>query len=401
MGTNLLSRLVEQNNGKIVLFVMDGLGGVPLEPGGLTALEAAKTPNLDSLATDGICGLHQPVRPGVTPGSGPSHLALFGYDPVQYQVGRGVLSALGIDFELGSHDVAARGNFCTVDKEGIVQDRRAGRIPTELNRRLSRRLQEIEIEDLELYVETVKEYRLLLVLRGQGLSGAVGDTDPQETGVHPHEPVALERDAERTAGLVKRFVSKVREELAGRDFANLVLLRGFSKLPQWPSFRERFGLSALAIAAYPMYRGVAKLVGMEALQVDGGLEAEIDALAEHWDAYDFYFVHFKPIDSAGEDGDWARKIALIEEADRTIPRLRDLNPDVLIVTGDHSTPSALRYHSWHPVPTVLWSPHCRSDLVAKFGERTCMSGGLGPRFPASDLMPLALGNAKRLSKFGA
>lgn len=401
MELDFIQRLIGPNQAKIVLLVMDGLGGLPLEPQGDTALEAARTPNLDRLAAESLCGLHQPVGPGITPGSGPSHLALFGYDPVKYQVGRGVLSALGIDFDLTPNDVAARGNFCTLDEDGRVADRRAGRIPTEVNRELCALLRDIELPGVELFVQPVKEYRFLLVLRGEGLSGDLADTDPQDVGEKPLDPEPGSPEADETAGLVREFLGQARDILAGQDPANMVLLRGFSKLPDWPSFEQAFGLRAAAIAGYPMYRGVAKLVGMDVLQTGSEPDEEWSVLEAHWDDYDFFFLHVKRIDSAGEDGDFARKASLIEEVDTLLPRLRRLEPDVLLVTGDHSTPALLKYHSWHPVPVLLWSRHCRADRVDQFGERACMAGGLGPRIPAVDLMPLALANARRLEKFGA
>jgi 2,3-bisphosphoglycerate-independent phosphoglycerate mutase len=401
MDFEIIRELVEPADTKIVLMVLDGLGGLPSERGGATELESAETPVLDRLATDGICGLHQPVGTGITPGSGPSHLALFGYDPLRYDVGRGVLSALGIDFDLGRNDVAARGNFCTLDDQGRVVDRRAGRIPTEVNRDLCERLREIELPGVELFVETVKEYRLLLVLRGEGLSGELADTDPQETGEQPLYPEPLSAEAEKTASLVTEFLDQARRILTDHHPANMVLLRGFSKPPEWPSSEQVFGLRAAAIAAYPMYRGVAKLVGMDVLAGGLSVEEELQTLETHWDDYDYFFLHVKPTDSAGEDGDFGRKVQLIEEVDAQIPRLLKLEPDVLVVTGDHSTPSLLKYHSWHPVPVLLWSKYCRADSVNRFGERACMGGGLGPRIPAVDLMPLAMANALRLQKFGA
>jgi 2,3-bisphosphoglycerate-independent phosphoglycerate mutase len=401
MKLDFVKELIEPAETKIVLLVMDGLGGVPQEAGGPTELEAAKTPNLDSLAAQSICGLHQPVAPGITPGSGPSHLALFGYDPIEYQVGRGVLSALGIDFDLTFQDVAARGNFCTLDEDGRVADRRAGRISTEKNRQLCELLREIELLGVEIFVKPVKEYRFLLVLRGTGLSGDVSDTDPQDVGEEPVQPEAGAREAEATARLVRQFLDQAQEILADHHPANMVLLRGFSKRPSWPSMETVFGLRSAAIAAYPMYRGVAKLVGMQILDTGENVEEEFDVLEDHWDDFDFFFLHVKRIDSAGEDGDFERKVRLIEEADKLVPRMMALEPDVIIVTGDHSTPSLLRYHSWHPVPVLLHSKYCRPDGVAEFGERACLAGGLGPRIPASNLMPLALANARRLQKFGA
>jgi 2,3-bisphosphoglycerate-independent phosphoglycerate mutase len=393
--------LIEPGNTKIVLLVLDGLGGLSLEPNGQTELEAAHTPNLDELAARGICGLHQPVGPGITPGSGPSHLALFGYDPVEYQVGRGVLAALGIGFDLVPQDVAARGNFCTLDQDGKVVDRRAGRIPTERNEELCALLRQIDLPGVEVFVETVKEYRLLLVLRGNGLGQEVEDTDPQKVGVRPLVPKAGSVEAEETTRLVRLFLDRAREILADQYPANMVLLRGFSRRPRWPSFEEVFGPRAAAIASYPMYRGVAQLVGMQVLETGPTLDDRLDVLRGHWEDHDFFFLHVKRIDSAGEDGDFERKVKLVEEVDEVLPDLMSLGPDVLLVTGDHSTPAILKHHSWHPVPVLLWSKHCRPDSVERFGERACMGGGLGPRIPATDLMPLALANALRLRKFGA
>lgn len=401
MELEIIQKLKTTAKTKIVLLVLDGLGGLPTGDEKKTALEAASTPKLDALARRSICGLHVPVGAGITPGSGPGHLALFGYDPIRYQVGRGVLSALGIDFDLKPGDVAARGNFCTVDTEGRVTDRRAGRISTEKNRELCRALQQIELPNAEVIIETVKEHRFLLVLRGEGLNGNVHDTDPQDTGVKPHEPRALTDAAHKTANLVSDFLRQASGILSDHHPANMVLLRGFASLPDWPSFYEAFGLRGVAIAAYPMYRGVARLVGMDTTENPDDLTEELHQLERVWNDYDFFFVHVKQTDKAGEDGDYAQRIETIEEIDQAIPRLLDLNPDVLIVTGDHSTPSALKSHSWHPVPVLLWSAICRPDDVTQFGERACIAGGLGPRFPAVDLMPLALANAQRLEKFGA
>lgn len=386
---------------KIVLLVLDGVGGLPMDNDGPTELEAANTPHLDRLAAQSICGLHEPIGAGITPGSGPGHLALFGYDPRKYQIGRGVLSALGIGFDLKKTDVAARGNFCTLDAAGNVVDRRAGRIPTEKNKELLERLRQIELPDAEVFLKAVKDYRMLLVLRGKNLGADLADTDPQETGVPPLEPQARSPQAEETARLVEEFLCRTREILADETPANMLLLRGFAKLPDWPTLPQVYGLKSAAIASYPMYRGVARLVGMESLDSDGTLEGEFDILEEYWDDFDYFFVHVKPIDSAGEDGDFERKVRHIEEADAHIPRVLDLKPDVLVVTGDHSTPSKMKYHSWHPVPTLLQSTYCRPDNVKAFGERACINGGLGPRIPVTDLMPLAMAHAERLEKFGA
>jgi 2,3-bisphosphoglycerate-independent phosphoglycerate mutase len=401
MDFELIKRLARPAHTKIVMLVMDGLGGLPGDSGHGTELEAAETPHLDSLAAKGVCGLHQPVAAGITPGSGPAHLALFGYDPLRYEVGRGVLAALGIGFDLQPGDVAARGNFCTLDDQGRVSDRRAGRIATELCRDLCGKLRDISLEGVRIFVEPVKEYRFLLVLRGDNLRGDIADTDPQKVGAEPLPPEALSANAQTTADIVARFLDAARERLAGEHPANMVLLRGFSQRPQWPTMPEIFGLRPAAVAGYPMYRGVSRLLGMEVLETGAAVDEELETLRKNWHAYDFFYMHVKKTDSAGEDGDFERKVALIEEVDRDLPRLLDLKPDVLVVTGDHSTPAALKSHSWHPVPVLLHSRTCRPDDVNRFGERACMNGGLGARFPATDLMALALAHAGRLAKFGA
>ncbi len=393
--------LAKKNDSKIVLMVIDGLGGLPQKLGGKTELETAKTPHLDQLAREGICGLHEPVRPGITPGSGPAHLGVFGYDPITYRVGRGVLAALGIGFDLRHADVAARGNFCTIDKAGLVTDRRAGRIPTETNEKLCKILSDIKLSEGEIFVRPVKEYRFLVVLRGDDLSGEIADTDPQETGVEPLAVKPLSDKAAKTAKLVTEFIDQAREKLAAHEPANMALMRGFSQRPDWPAFPDNFGVRAAAIAAYPMYRGVASLVGMDVLKTGEHVEDEFATLEQHWSEYDFFYIHVKKTDSAGEDGDFDRKVKLIEEADSLVPRLRKLNPDVVVVTGDHSTPSMMKSHSWHPVPALLWSKDCRADTVSQFGEQACLAGALGARFPAVDLMPLAMANVHRLEKFGA
>jgi len=397
---DLMRELHISGQAKILFLVMDGLGGLPLEPGGPTELEAAHTPNLDALARESICGLSLPVGPGITPGSGPGHLALFGYDPFRYEIGRGVLEACGIGFPLEKDDLAARGNFCTVDAEGRIVDRRAGRIPTEKCVELVAMLRQITLPGVEVFVEPVQDYRFVLVVRGPGLVAELSETDPQQLGVPPLPVKALSPPAEATAALVNEWIAQARQILANQHPANMVLLRGLSKEPGLPQMSDIYGLRPAAIATYPMYRGVAKLVGMDVLPTGDSIEDEIATLKEHWEEYDFFYFHVKKTDSAGEDGDFARKVSIIEHVDEVLPEILALKPAVVIVTGDHSTPALLKSHSWHPVPTLLWSPYCRADEVTKFGERACMRGGLGT-FPATDLLPLAMANALRLTKYGA
>ena len=396
----LVRELVEKNGSKIVMLVADGLGGLPMEPGGRTELETATTPHLDALARRGTSGLSVPVLPGITPGSGPGHLGLFGYDPLAFKIGRGALEATGIGFELGPDDVAARGNFCTLDSAGLISDRRAGRIPSEESFKVVERLQGVKIAGVETFVKPVKEHRFVVVFRGKGLDGAVADTDPQATGVPPLDPVAVSPAAQRTAEVATEFVRQARAILADEKKANGMVLRGFAAKPQLPSYLDLYGLRAAAIAVYPMYKGLAQLAGMTLVGKAQSLDEQIDALETCWKEYDFFFLHFKYTDSTGEDGAFEQKVKRIEELDRAIPRIEKLKPDVLIVTGDHSTPSRLKSHSWHPVPTLLVADTCRPDGLEKFSERECLRGGFG-QFPAKHLMLLAMAHALRFGKYGA
>jgi len=399
-----LRPLLQDNGSKILLFVWDGVGGITSGPNGETELQAARTPNADRLVTGGICGLLESVYPGVTPGSGPGHLGLFGYDPIEYEIGRGALEATGVGFDLEHSDVAARLNFCTLDAGGNITDRRAGRISTDKSAKVVEKLaaQIKEVDGVEVLWSPVKEHRALLVLRGEGLSDGVEDTDPQQTGVPPLEVRTTDDSEEtaRTAKVVREVLSRAFEVLADEERANGILARGFAKKPNWPSMAERFGLKAAVVAGTPMYRGVAKLVGMEVLDAWNDVEKDVASLAAHWDEYDFFFLHYKHTDKAGEDGDFEAKVKAIEEADGALPALEKLRPDVLIVTADHSTPSAMKSHSWHPVPVLLSARTVRRDAVDRFDEIACAGGGLGLR-PSTHLMPLALAHAGRLAKFGA
>ena len=396
----LTRELNVQNNNKIVMLVADGLGGLPVQSLGPTELEAAKTPHLDALVEYGTCGSSIPVKPGISPGSGPGHLGLFGYDPLQYLIGRGALEATGIGFHLGPQDVAIRCNFCTLDNNGNITDRRAGRIPTEQSAPLAVRLREVSLPGIEVFVEPVKEHRFVVVLRGEGLGGDVADTDPQATGVPLAKPAARNDQSRRTAEVAAEFALQGAALLADQSAANAFSMRGFSARPSLPSFQEVYGLRAAAVAVYPMYKGLAKLVGMEIVGDAKTLSDQMEIVKEHWEQYDFFFVHFKYTDSTGEDGDFDAKVKRIEEFDAAIPKISALKPSVTIVTGDHSTPSLLKAHSWHSVPTLIASDHCRPDRCKTFGEADCLAGGLG-QFEAKYLMPLALAHAGRMGKFGA
>jgi 2,3-bisphosphoglycerate-independent phosphoglycerate mutase len=381
---------------------MDGLGGLPIEVGGPTELEAARTPNMDRLASEGVLGQVTPIRPGITPGSGPAHLALFGYDPLEYEIGRGVLESVGVGLQVGRRDVAARGNFCTLDEQGNISDRRAGRIATEEAIPLVESLKKITIPGVSTEVRHVKEYRFAVVMRGDNLNPDIDDTDPQQVGVPPLAATARSTAADHTADLFNQWIAQARQALADNPKANGMTLRGFATDPNLPTFQDSYGLNAAAISVYPMYKGVASLVGMQVVDFSGETpEAEFSALAEAWDGYDFFFIHIKKTDSKGEDGDFDGKAKVIEGVDMALPHLLDLHPEVLIITGDHSTPASLRTHSWHPVPFLLWAPaSARPDDQSSFGERACGHGGLG-KFPSMETIPLALGHAGRLEKFGA
>jgi 2,3-bisphosphoglycerate-independent phosphoglycerate mutase len=405
MSGSPLESLVLEGTTRIVLLVMDGVGDLP-DPsrGGLTPLEAARTPNLDAVAPGAALGRLQPVAAGITPGSGPGHLALFGYDPIATQVGRGVLEALGAGMELRGGDVAARANFCTVDGAGIVTDRRAGRIPGETCARLVATLarEAGRIEDVEVMLKAGKGHRFVAVLRGPGLAGEVSDADPHREGgpIPAARPLAGGEAAAKTARVVNAFVARAAERLGGEPAANAVLLRGLSARPALPGYRERFRLRAAAIAAYPMYRGVAQLAGMDVFPVGERVSDAFAAVAARWQEFDFFFIHIKGTDMAGEDGDFAAKVAVVEEVDRALPELLALSPDVLCVTGDHSTPVAVRGHSWHPVPALVRARWCGADGAPRFHEASCRAGSLGV-LPSRDLMAVLLANAGRLDKYGA
>lgn len=398
---NLMRELTTTADTKVVLLVLDGLGGLPQEPGGPTELEFAKTPNLDGLARQGMIGLSIPIAHGIAPGSGPGHLALFGYDPVKYLIGRGVLESVGIGLELTPDDVAARGNFCTVDENLVITDRRAGRIPTDKCVELVNKLRPITLPGVEVIVEPVQDYRFALILRGKGLSDKLTETDPQKTGLKPLSVKALGPEAQRTADLANEWIARARDILKGERPANMVTLRGWAQEPGLPKLADVYHLRSVAIAVYPMYKGLASLAGMTLVQGVRNLDEQLEALKANWSSYDFFFFHYKYTDSRGEDGNFQAKAAEIEKVDAVIPRILDLKPDVLIVTGDHSTPAVWKAHSWHPVPTLLYAPGLtRRNDVSGFGETECLKGALG-QFPAVDLMPMALSYARRQIKFGA
>ncbi|MFW6148746.1 MAG: 2,3-bisphosphoglycerate-independent phosphoglycerate mutase [Atribacterota bacterium] len=398
---DIIRGLTVNSEKKIVLLVVDGIGDLPSKEG-KTALEYANTPNLDQLAIRSICGLTDPISPGITPGSGPAHLSLFGYDPIKCQIGRGVLEALGIDVELTKEDLACRGNFATINENNVITDRRAGRIPTETNKKICTLLQEkiTEIDGIKVIIKPGKEHRFVVVFRGKGLQDGISDADPQVTGKKMKYAQALKPESEESVRIVNKFIKKAREVLKDQHPANAVLLRGIARHPGLPLMSELFKLKPVAIAAYPMYRGLAKLVGMDVVKTGETIAEEFATLKEQYEQYDFFYVHIKKTDSYGEDGNYDAKVKVIEELDQNISSLIKLNPDVLVITGDHSTPAALAAHSWHPNPFLLNSDYIRVDEVKHFNENECVKGGLG-RFPAKEAMQLMLANALKLNKYGA
>ncbi len=438
MNLHQLMRDLRENNGsKIVLVVADGLGGLPIEFGGKTELETARTPNLDAMVREGVCGLSIPVLPGIAPGSGPGHLGLFGYDPLEYKIGRGILEALGINFQVGPRDVAVRGNFCTVNDKGLITDRRAGRPANERCVEMCKKMQTIRIPpsppvlrgrgaggegvdmpeappltpnpsppstgargEVEVFVEPVREHRFVVVFRGDNLGDQVNDTDPQALGVAPLFAVGEDANSQNTAKAINHFIVEACKLLKNDAPTNMVTLRGFARYPKIATMQDIYGLKSACIAVYPMYKGLARLVGMDILEGAATLAEQVDTLKKVWDRYDFFFLHYKYTDSTGEDGNFDGKVAKIEALDMEIPRIRAMNPDVVIVTGDHSTPSKLKAHSWHPVPTVLCAKTARPDGVVEFGEASCLRGGLG-QVEAKYLMSLAMAHAGRLAKYGA
>jgi 2,3-bisphosphoglycerate-independent phosphoglycerate mutase len=396
----VLHSLAVQTDSKLVMVIIDGIGGLPVQ--GKTELEGAKIPNLDRLASKAICGLIDPISYGITPGSGPSHLALFGYDPFRHEIGRGVMEALGVGLKLTKDDLTARGNFATMDETGIIVDRRAGRISTEKNHEICQFLQnEIkEVDGVHISIHPGKEHRFVILFQGKELREDLADADPQKDGLKAKGTEGLSPEARRTAEVVNGYIRRSTEVLKPFYPANTILLRGFSKIPNIQTMVDRFKLRPAAIATYPMYRGLARLVGMEILETGESIQDEVATLKKYFDRYDFFYLHFKKPDMAGEDGDFKAKVKAIEEIDRIVPSILKMKPDVLVVTGDHSTPALLKGHSWHPNPILLYSKYIRPDSIRRFTERQCQRGQLG-RFRAVDVIPLMLANGLKLKKFGA
>jgi 2,3-bisphosphoglycerate-independent phosphoglycerate mutase len=403
LGRLELLQSLAQPGGKMLFIVLDGVGDLPIDS--RTALERAVTPNLDRLAAAANLGLIDPVDRGITPGSGLGHLSLFGYDVYEHLCERGVLEALGVGLEVGPDTVAVRGNFVTLAGDGTIADRRAGRIGSDEGGRIVEKMAAAirEIDGVGIELRLIKEYRFSLVLHGAGLGGAVDDTDPQKTGLHPLPAQPRDEQSRRTAALLDQFAARAAAVLADESKANGVTLRGIGKRPAIPGFPDLYGIRGVAIANYPMYRGVGRLLGMDAVAVQGEGEAlaeKIAAVEAAWPSYDFVFLHVKKTDSYGEDGNQDGKVSIIEAFDAVLPRLRALEPAVIAITGDHSTPASMRSHSWHPVPLLVHGPHMRACPAQRFTETAALAGALG-RSRGMDIMPEVLAQAGRLRKFGA
>ena len=392
--------LVKPNNSKIIMLVVDGLGGLYHPDYGKTELEYANIPEIDNLAKQSDCGLTLPVLPGITPGSGPGHLSLFGYDPIKYTIGRGILEAIGISLNLNSSDVAARGNLCTIDHQtGLIIDRRAGRINSEKAKSIINQLDGLKYKNIKIEVHHVREHRFVLLLKGDGLENNITGTDPEIEGKATLKSIANDSRSALTAECINYFNEQIKTILADRDTANMALLRGFSKIPDYPNISDKYKMKCAAIAAYPMYKGLAKLIGMSILESGTSFESEIETLKTNYDKFDFFFLHYKPADAAGEDGDFKQKVKSLEYLNGVLNQVLSLKPDTFILAGDHSTPSVMASHSWHPVPFLINSKLTYGSRIQEFTENQCRNGSIG-NINATQLMLLALAHSDRLNKFG-
>ncbi len=398
----MMDELLLSNDNKVIFLILDGLGDIPNPAFGLkTPLEAAKKPNMDDLATKrGVLGRITPVDIGITPGSGPGHLSLFGYDPQVHEIGRGVLEVLGLNMDLKDGDLAARANFCTV-KNGLVTDRRAGRIPTSETERLCKLIssQVEKVEGCEVIIKPGKSHRFAVIFRGKNLTDKLSDADPHKDNKPFVYTSAKSPDAEFSARVVNGFIERVMDILKVEPVANGALLRGFSLKPDITPFTAKYRMKALAIATYPMYRGIAKVLGMDVRDEPANYDEAVAILKKNYSDYQFFFFHVKETDLAGEDGNFAEKVQAIENVDTFLPEIAGLDPHTLVITGDHSTPCPMKGHSWHPVPALIVTKTGETDGMV-FHEKNCLAGSVGTLY-SKDLMSLALAHGGRLDKYGA
>jgi len=395
---------IKTNNSKIVLLILDGLGDIPHPDFDYkTPLEYADTPNLDRIAKKSMLGRCIPILPGITPGSGPAHLAVFGYDPIETQIGRGVLEAVGLNMRLKANDIAARSNFATVNEKGIITDRRAGRLSGDKADILCELLSSIdEIDGVKIKIKPGKEHRFVTVFSSdtRELGALCSDTDPLHEGAPVQKAAGNNPSSQYLADIVNKFTDKGMKLLKDKFPANAFLMRGFSAKPRIISMQSKYKLEAAAIAAYPMYRGIASLLGFSILPSADSIEELFEIYRENYNKYDYFYIHIKGTDKTGEDGDFSGKVQCIEKVDSALPVLFDCMPDVLCITGDHSSPALMHSHSWHPVPVLIHGKFCGYDRCQRFTEQDCISGGLGT-FESKYLMGQLLANAGRLQKFGA
>ncbi|MHA2179286.1 MAG: 2,3-bisphosphoglycerate-independent phosphoglycerate mutase [Candidatus Thorarchaeota archaeon] len=406
-----------------VFVVMDGVGDRPQkELGGKTPLEAAKTPTLDKMAAEGQSALMNVIGPGITPGSDTAHLALFGYDPLAEYPGRGPLEAFGAGLETKPGDVAFRSNFATVDSKMVVLDRRAGRtFSPEEQEELQAALNGLEINDVKVRFIATVEHRGALVLEGEGLYAEISDVDPHETGKKILTVRALKPEAEKTAKVVNELMRVAHERMKGLEtnkkrakkglpLANAILLRGPGRHSDVPSLPQRYGIKSAVIAGGALYIGSAKYVGMEHIQVEGQtgtIDTNFDNIAAKTietieSGFNYVFVHIKATDNASHDGNAKEKILAIERTDAMIGKILEKVGDkiVMAVTGDHSTPVCIKEHSCDPVPILFWSNFIRPDSVKRFSEIDAAKGAMHT-IRGIDVMPLLLGYAGYIDKFGA
>ena len=390
--------LTRYTDSKILLLVIDGLGGLPHNQTSKTELESANIPNLDKLTQESTTGIATPIQPGITPGSGPGHMSLFGYNPIKYVIGRGVLEAIGSGIKLSKKDIAVRGNFCTIDNQGVITDRRAGRISDSDASKLIQSLSQIKVDGAHITIKHLKNHRFVLVLSGSDLNTDITPTDPLLNNLPINQASSNSPQSRKTATIINKFTQLSLDILKNETLANGIILRGFSQNLSVPKISDVYHINPIGISLYPAYRGIATMLGMKVTNQGVDFSDLIKIVRNNFNDFNFFYLHYKDTDSAGEDGDFDKKVFSLEKLDTFIPELRSIGFDVFTITGDHSTPSILSSHSWHPVPILINSNIPTSDESIHFTELECKNGDIG-RIHATDIMPLTLAYAKKLIKF--